>query len=173
MEQKLFIIKTIKTPVGNLITGGSDGIVYLCDWEVNPRLDAHIEEAVKIAGCTSAVQGNSETLILMERELMEYFRGERKEFSVKVFPGGSEFRRMILTATSGIPYGQTVTYKELAGRCCVPRSVRAVATALASNPVSIFIPCHRVIGSDGKLRGYAGSLEAKRFLLALESGYSS
>ncbi len=104
------------------------------------------------------------------RELEEYFGGERREFSVALAPAGTPFQVRVWQALRAIPYGETISYLVLAQRVGSPRASRAVGQANGHNPISIIVPCHRVIAADGSLGGYGGGLERKRFLLALESG---
>ncbi|MEI6576326.1 MAG: methylated-DNA--[protein]-cysteine S-methyltransferase [Bacteroidota bacterium] len=103
-------------------------------------------------------------------QLEEYFKGTRKNFDIPVNPAGSTFQQMVWEKLSEIPYGQTITYGELAEQCGGPAYSRAVGSANGNNPISIIIPCHRVIGFDGKLVGYAGGLWRKQWLLEHESG---
>jgi methylated-DNA-[protein]-cysteine S-methyltransferase len=103
------------------------------------------------------------------RQLGEYFAGQRREFELPLDPrGGTEFQRRVWRALADIPYGETVSYGELAERLGCPGAARAVGAANGRNPLSIVLPCHRVIGSNGTLVGFGGGLPAKRFLLALE-----
>lgn len=104
------------------------------------------------------------------RELAEYFAGERREFDVPVGPPGTPFQQSVWAELRRVPYGETATYAQIAARMGVPGAVRAVGSANGRNPVGVLVPCHRVIGSDGNLRGYAGGVERKRALLALERG---
>ena len=103
------------------------------------------------------------------RQLAEYFAGERTEFELELAPHGTEFQRRVWGLLLEIPYGETRTYGSLAGELGNPRSVRAVGLANGRNPISIVVPCHRVIGADGTLVGYGGGLERKRALLAHEA----
>jgi methylated-DNA-[protein]-cysteine S-methyltransferase len=103
-------------------------------------------------------------------QLRAYFDGELTEFDLPLSPAGTEFQRRVWAGLRAIPYGQTVTYGELARRLGRPAASRAVGLANGKNPISIVVPCHRVIGSDGSLTGYGGGLDRKRFLLALERG---
>ena len=105
-------------------------------------------------------------------ELRDYFAGRRRSFSVPFRVGGTDFQRRVLTEVSRIPYGSTVSYSRVAQSLGSPGAIRAVASAIASNKLLILIPCHRVVGKDGALRGYRGGLAAKRSLLALESAAS-
>ena len=102
------------------------------------------------------------------RELDEYFRGERRDFDIPLLLAGSDFQKRVWQQLPRIPYGQTASYGELAAAIGSPRSVRAVANANGANAISIILPCHRIIGSDGRLTGYGGGLRAKQFLLKLE-----
>ena len=114
-----------------------------------------------------------EVLLRTVRELDEYFRGERKEFDIPLLLAGSEFQKRVWQQLRHIPYGQTVSYGELAAAIDAPKSVRAVANANGANAISIILPCHRVIGSDGSLTGYGGGIDTKRYLLELESNKSN
>ena len=106
------------------------------------------------------------------RQLHAYFRGSLREFDVKVAPQGTAFQRAVWTELQRIPYGETVSYAQVANRLGNTKAVRAVGLANGSNPISIIIPCHRVIGSNGSLVGYGGGLATKQALLALERGQS-
>ena len=105
-----------------------------------------------------------------KRELAEYFGGERKHFETALTPEGTAFQRSVWKAISTVGFGETITYGELARRAGCPGSVRAAGAATGRNPHTIIVPCHRIVGSNGSLTGYAGGLERKRALLALESG---
>src|SRR5215467_5589606 len=104
------------------------------------------------------------------RQLRAYFRGELEEFEIRLAPQGTEFQQKVWSELAKIPYGETVSYGELARRIGNPKASRAVGLANGSNPIPIIIPCHRVIGSNGKLTGYGGGLPVKEKLLALEKG---
>ena len=104
-----------------------------------------------------------------KRELAEYFAGRRKRFDVALDPRGSVFQRSIWKAISKVGFGRTLTYGELAQRAGHPGSARAAGAATGRNPLSIIVPCHRIMGADGSLTGYAGGLSRKRALLELES----
>lgn len=104
------------------------------------------------------------------RQLAAYFAGESKDFALEFAVQGTEFRRRVWDALDTVPYGSTTTYGELAARIGAPRAaVRAVGGAIGANPLLVLRPCHRVIGADGSLTGYAGGLERKRLLLGLEA----
>ena len=114
-------------------------------------------------------RSNSPVVRQVIRELTEYFAGRRRHFGTPIDSSlGTEFQRAVWKTLRRIPAGRTSTYGELARRIGRPTAVRAVASAVGRNPVSLLVPCHRVIGSDGSLTGYAGGLRRKAFLLALE-----
>jgi methylated-DNA-[protein]-cysteine S-methyltransferase len=102
-------------------------------------------------------------------QITEYLAGERRAFDLELAPAGTPFQHEVWDALRAIPYGETVTYGELARRVGRPGASRAVGLANGRNPISIVVPCHRVVGADGTLTGYGGGLERKRALLALES----
>tara|TARA_B100001287_G_scaffold269991_1_gene268119 strand:- start:612 stop:935 length:324 start_codon:yes stop_codon:yes gene_type:complete len=102
-------------------------------------------------------------------QLEEYFRGKRKYFSVPLSTNLSTFQAAVLDEVLKIPYGEVISYQDLAIRVGKPGAARAVGSALGKNPIPIFIPCHRVIGSDGGLTGFVGGLDWKRYLINLES----
>lgn len=104
----------------------------------------------------------------LRQELTEYFVGTRKSFTVKLAPEGTEFQKAAWKALTQIPYGQTRTYGEQAAAIGNPKAVRAIGAANGRNPIGIVVPCHRVIGANGTLTGYAGGLDKKEFLLRLE-----
>lgn len=102
-------------------------------------------------------------------QLDEYFAGRRKTFDLALFPQGTAFQTQVWNALQTIPYGETISYKELAQRIGKPKTIRAVGAANGANPIPIIIPCHRVIGLDGSLTGFGGGLPLKKRLLELES----
>jgi methylated-DNA-[protein]-cysteine S-methyltransferase len=104
-----------------------------------------------------------------ERQLNEYFAGDREEFDLPLDPQGTPFQMRVWRALLQIPYGETISYGELARRIGRPKAQRAVGAANGSNPLPIIVPCHRVIGSNGSLTGYGGGLDIKRQLLEIES----
>jgi methylated-DNA-[protein]-cysteine S-methyltransferase len=104
------------------------------------------------------------------QQLREYFAGTRRAFQLTLAPAGTEFQRRVWDQLVNIPYGETISYGELARRIGDPRAARAVGLANGSNPIPIVIPCHRVIGSDGRLVGFGGGLDMKERLLAFERG---
>jgi methylated-DNA-[protein]-cysteine S-methyltransferase len=105
-----------------------------------------------------------------KRELAEYFAGTRKRFEVALDPSGTPFQKAVWRAISRVAYGETISYGELARRAGAAGRARAAGAATGRNPIGIIVPCHRIVGADGSLTGYAGGLARKRALLALEAG---
>lgn len=142
--------------------------LYLCDWSDNPfaeRNRRRIEKYLKATFKTETTSVLEET----KRQLDEYFAGKRKAFDIELRLVGTDFQHEVWNALLNIPYGATKSYKDIAQCIGKPKSVRAVAGAVGANAISILIPCHRVIGSNHSLTGYAGGLEAKRVLLGMET----
>ena len=115
--------------------------------------------------------GNTPFLKEVAHQLEEYFNGQRKQFQLPLAPQGTDFQQKVWRELQAIPYGETRSYKEIAHRIGNPKACRAVGQANNRNPISIIIPCHRVIGHSGELVGYGGGLEIKQFLLELERKY--
>lgn len=122
------------------------------------------DNAQKVEAIENIAPVLSETI----QQLKEYFSGERTQFTLPLAPGGSAFQQRVWDLLQEIPFGQTITYGELSEKLGDPKAVRAVGTANGKNPIPIIIPCHRVIGSNKKLTGYAGGIERKRWLLQHE-----
>jgi len=117
---------------------------------------------------TDFSDGTSDIIEKAATQFDEYFNGKRREFDIPLLFVGSDFQRKVWSELTQIPFGQTVSYKYIAEKLTMPQSVRAVANAIGANALSIFAPCHRVIGCNGSLTGYAGGVEAKQFLLDIE-----
>lgn len=152
--------KTIWSPVGELTlvadAKGLAAILWENDRPGRVRLGALTEDA------------GHPVLLETERQLGEYFAGMRTTFDVPLSFSGSDFQKSVWRALLTIPFGETRSYGEIARQVGKPSASRAVGAANGRNPVSIIAPCHRVVGATGKLTGFAGGLEAKAFLLALE-----
>jgi methylated-DNA-[protein]-cysteine S-methyltransferase len=117
--------------------------------------------------------GNHKTIRETARQLTEYFAGARKQFSIPLAAQGTPFQTSVWKAISSVEYGDSITYSELARRAGHPGAMRAAGTATGRNPITIIVPCHRIVGSDGSLTGYAGGLDRKRALRELEGGARS
>ena len=116
--------------------------------------------------------GRHAVLTQAKRELQEYFAGKRKRFNVALAPDGTPFQRAVWKTIARVGFGETITYGELAQRAGHPGSARAAGAATGRNPIGIIVPCHRIMGANGSLTGYAGGLKKKRALLTLESATS-
>jgi methylated-DNA-[protein]-cysteine S-methyltransferase len=108
-------------------------------------------------------------LLSCKNQLSEYFEGNRTQFDVKLNPKGTDFQKRVWVQLQEIPFNKTISYQEMANRLGDPKVIRAAASANGKNPIAIIIPCHRVIGSDGSLTGYASGLHRKKWLLAHEN----
>jgi methylated-DNA-[protein]-cysteine S-methyltransferase len=148
-----------KTPVGPLRFVGSE-IGLSTVWFLRGRKDEkpHTEWKEDIAFFSEVI-----------RQLREYFAGARRDFEIPLLMEGTDFQKRVWKNLQKIPYGETISYGELANRIGDPKAVRAVGAANGQNPIPIIVPCHRVIGSNGSLTGFGGGLENKRKLLDLES----
>lgn len=140
----------------------------MCDWQVEKHRD-HVDRRLGRVLQAGFVEGMSEVIAKAVRQLDEYFARKRQTFDVPLFFVGTEFQKSVWNELLNIPFGTTVSYGEMAERIGMPKAVRAVANANGANSLSIFAPCHRVIGSDRSLTGYGGGLPAKKFLLELET----
>lgn len=147
----------ISTPLGLLeIKDDGDGLVSVLfldseDIAVSDHVSGELKEAVE--------------------QLLEYFEGKRSRFNLKLSPEGTAFQKRVWRQLEDIPFGKTLTYQQMANNLGNPKVIRAAASANGKNPISIIIPCHRVIGSDGSLTGYAGGLPRKKWLLEHESPF--
>jgi methylated-DNA-[protein]-cysteine S-methyltransferase len=157
---KNWFVKEIDSPVGTLKLVASDAGLAAILW---PN-----EHPGRVPLGALLEDDAHPVLLETERQLREYFEGTRKVFDLKLDFNGTEFQRKVWSALLTIPYGETRSYAEIARQIGSPQAVRAVGAANGRNPISIVAPCHRVIGSTGKLTGFAGGLETKAFLLALE-----
>lgn len=171
------------------INGAASTVAHETAWNTNRAIDTGSYEAAcstnksaatdsqDVVWCTNkaAKTGSHEamwreTALLKEagRQLQEYFSGQRKKFSLPLAPAGTVFQHSVWNALKDIPYGETRSYGQIARTLGKAKAARAVGRANNKNPISIIIPCHRVIGADGKLVGYGGGLDKKAYLLALE-----
>jgi len=157
---KNYFYKIMPTVLGKLKLIASDKGLAAILWEndkpARVRLGLLTEDA------------NHPILLRAEKELSEYLAGKRKKFSVKFDPAGTPFQSKVWEALEKIPFGETCSYSAIAKQIGNVKAVRAVGAAIGRNPISVMVPCHRVIGASGALTGFAGGLETKKFLLALE-----
>ena len=144
------------TSVGKLIIGEENGAITRVTWTQLPK---------------DYLQEETELILECRNQLEEYFAGKRMTFDLPLAPKGTEFQQKVWSALQDIPYGEVCTYKDIAVAIDNPKGCQAVGGANGKNPIAIIIPCHRVIGKNGKLVGYAGGMENKKFLLELEKSH--
>ncbi len=166
------IVKTkrYESPCGTLLLGSFNDKLCLCDWQVEKHRD-HVDKRLKRVLQADFEDSSSAVIEKAIVLLDEFFAGKRKKFDLPLLFVGTNFQKKVWNELLKIPYGKTVSYGEMASRMGMPRAVRAVANANGANAISIFVPCHRVIGSDGSLTGYGGGLAAKKKLLDLETAF--
>lgn len=166
-------IQSFTSPCGELLLGAYREQLCLCDW-AEQKHSLHNLRALQAHYSASVEQRSSDLLTLAIDQLNAYFAGERTAFDIPLTYGiGTDFQQLVWSELLKIPYGTTVCYADLAQRIGRPDAVRAVANAVGANALSIFVPCHRVIGKNGTLTGYAGGLPAKQYLLQLEQNILS
>jgi len=165
---------TIATPLGPMSAAFAGPVLVglaFGDAPVGAQERAHAgaHEGAQRGAPASAPAETAPALAALRGALEAYFAGRAVDFDIPLAPAGTPFQQAVWQALRGIPYGATASYAEIARRNGRPRAVRAVGLANARNPIAIIVPCHRVIGADGTLTGYAGGLERKQALLELES----
>lgn len=147
------------SPVGPLLVAADDAALVAIEFPSSRH---------PVARGGDWVEGDNAVLARTRRQLGEYFAGKRTTFDLPLGPRGTEFQRGVWRTLASIPYGETVSYAQLASRIGKPSAMRAVGAANGRNPLPIVLPCHRVIGADGSLTGFGGGLPTKQFLLELE-----
>jgi methylated-DNA-[protein]-cysteine S-methyltransferase len=148
------------SPVGELLAVGDGHTLH----------GLYMQEGRTAIAVRGAWEAADEPFAQVREQLTDYFASKRTVFEVPLTMTGNAFQRRVWRALQEIPYGETISYGELARRIGVPSAFRAVGVANGQNPISVIVPCHRVIGADGSLTGYGGGLERKRLLLELEAG---
>ena len=158
--RKTYVSKTVPSPVGKLkLIASDDGLAAIL-WENDPPGRVRLNVVGEAA--------DHPVLRETERQLGDYFAGRRRAFDLELDFAGTAFQKKVWAALLTIPFGETRTYAEVARQIGAPKAVRAVGAANGRNPISIIAPCHRVLGSNGDLTGFAGGLKTKAHLLALE-----
>jgi len=160
-------LREIDTPIGPMTLGATDDALVLADFSERRMMPVQLATTRRRIGPTSA--GWSPLLDRAERQLREFLAGERHAFDLPIHLPGSPFQERAWGELQRIPYGETISYGELARRAGVPAGSRAVGRANGSNRIAVIVPCHRVIAAGGSLGGYGGGLPAKRLLLDLEA----
>lgn len=171
MKGKNRIITTkYESPCGTLILGSFGDKLCLCDWQTEKHR-IHVLNRLRRILDAEFIEGTSAVTDKAIAQLEEYFAGKRLEFDIPLLFAGTDFQKKVWNKLLTIPFGKTISYGEMAQQLGMHKAVRAVANANASNSISIFAPCHRVIGRDHTLTGYAGGLAAKAYLLNLEKAH--
>lgn len=168
MKETIYI-QPYQSPCGELLLGSFGDKLCLCNWAVEKH-PGRIDRRLQVLLDAEYVHELSDVTREAARQLDAYFQRERQSFDIPLLFAGTTFQKRVWQQLLEIPYGATISYGELAHRLGIPKSVRAVANANGANAISLFAPCHRVIGRNGSLTGYGGGMDAKRFLLELERG---
>ena len=165
-------IQTYKSQIGEILLGSYKDKLCLADMKyrkMRTTIDSRIQKGLKAEYIEESSEVIEDTILQMK----EYFSGKRKDFDIPLLMVGTDFQKSVWEGLMQIPYGTTASYLELSKRIGNEKAVRAVASANGANCISIMIPCHRIIGSNGDLVGYAGGLPVKKKLLELESNLFS
>ncbi|WP_052496284.1 methylated-DNA--[protein]-cysteine S-methyltransferase [Pedobacter lusitanus] len=167
------IISTIEisTPLGPMLAGASTKGICILEFINRVKLEKEIADLQLLLNAV-LVPGKSPFLTQLETELAEYFDGTRKTFSVPLHTPGNDFSQTVWKSLQKIPYGETCSYKQQADMMNNPKAIRAIASTNGRNRLAIIIPCHRVIGSNGTMTGYAAGIEKKKWLLKFERSHS-
>ena len=168
MQNRHINIEYFKTAYGELILGSYRGQLCLCDWryrKMRTAIDKRITERLDASYLLQEDPVIAQTISQLE----QYFSGHRQKFDLPLLLPGTEFQQRVWQQLIQVPYGVTSSYLELSEGLGNAKALRAVATGNGANAISIIVPCHRIIGSDGKLVGYAGGLDVKKKLLQLEA----
>jgi methylated-DNA-[protein]-cysteine S-methyltransferase len=160
-----YVYRTMDSPLGKLTLVGSDAGLAAVLWED--------DESSRLARGATSEDTRHALLRQAQQQLEEYFAGQRRTFTVKLDPSGTQFQNKVWSALRTIPFGETRSYGQIADQIGSRKAVRAVGAANGRNPIPIIVPCHRVIGADGTLTGFAGGLAIKARLLALEGAAPS
>lgn len=161
-------IHTYSSPCGELVLGSYDNKLCLCDWKYR-QMRQSIDTRIKSRLDAEYKEGTSEVIRNTIEQLDEYFERKRTSFDIPLLFLGTDFQQEVWKMLLTIKYGEKISYAELSKRMNNEGAIRAIASANGANAISIIVPCHRIIGTDGKLVGYAGGLLAKKKLLLLES----
>ena len=161
-------IQYYKSPIGEILLGSYANKLCIADWryrKMRTTIDNRIQKGLK----AEYVEESSAVVTQTINQMKEYFNLERKEFSIPLLLVGTDFQKSVWQGLIDTPFGTTASYLELSKRIGNEKAVRAVASANGANSISILVPCHRIIGSNGDLVGYAGGLDVKKKLLEIES----
>jgi len=172
MKKNQIKIAYYKSPIGEMLLGSYENKLCIADWryrKMRTTIDNRIQKGLK----AEYVEEPSEVVTQTIKEMEEYFNLERKEFTIPLLLVGTDFQKSVWQGLIETPFGTTSSYLELSKRIGNEKAVRAVASANGANSISILVPCHRIIGSNGDLVGYAGGLDVKKKLLEIEKNLFS
>ncbi len=167
----MIITKHIHTPLGKMIAGATDDGICLFDFEFRKMMPA-IRKRISSFLQDDFEAGEHPHFDMLQLQVSEYFRGERQSFDLPLLMTGTPFQQKVWEALQAIPYGNTRSYMQQTKLLGDEKAIRAVARANGENCLAIIVPCHRVVGSDGSLTGYAGGLKAKKWLLEHEAKHA-
>lgn len=170
-DQATIMISQLVTPLGIMVAGATEDGLCLLEYNDRHELNAELEDLKRLLHA-QVLDGKNSHIQQAEEELEEYFAGKRKHFDVSLVTPGTEFQIVVWNSLKDIPYGETISYQQQSEMMQTPLAIRAMAHANGCNRISIIIPCHRVIGKSGKLTGYGGGIDRKRWLLIHENQYS-
>lgn len=170
--ENLILINRLTTPLGPMFVCATENGVCLLEFVDRRMLETEFKDLQKLLKA-NIISGENEHIKQVKKEIKEYFEGTRKKFDVKLETPGTDFQNSVWNCLQQIEYGTTTTYQKQAEKINNPKAIRAVASANGYNRISIIIPCHRVIGKDGKMTGYGGGIERKKWLIEHERNNAS
>lgn len=164
LDQPLILINRLTTPIGPMVVCSTDRGICLLEFVDRKMLETEFRDLQRLLNAR-IILGENEHISQLKIELTQYFDGDRVAFDVALDTPGSDFQNLVWNTLRKVPFGKTTTYQQLAMKINKPTGIRAVGAANGQNRIAIVLPCHRIIGKDGQLRGYGGGLERKRWLL--------
>lgn len=170
--KNIILINRLTTPLGPMFVCATDKGICLLEFVDRRMLETEFKDLQRLLNA-NIISGENEHIIQVQKEIEEYFEGKRKTFGLKLETPGTDFQNSVWNCLKKIEYGKTTTYQQQAAKINNPKAVRAVASANGFNRVSIIVPCHRVIGKNGKMTGYGGGIERKRWLIEHERNNAS
>ena len=171
-EKNIILISRLTTPLGPMFVCATENGICLLEFVDRRMLETEFKDLQRLLKA-NIVSGENEHIKQVKKEIEEYFAGKRKTFGVKLETPGTEFQNSVWNCLQKIEYGETTSYQKQAEKINNPKAVRAVASANGYNRISIIVPCHRVIGKDGKMTGYGGGIERKKWLIEHERNNTS
>jgi len=171
-DKNIILINRLTTPLGPMFVCATDNGICLLEFVDRRMLETEFKDLQKLLKA-NIISGENEHIKQAKKEIKEYFEGSRKKFEVKLETPGTDFQNSVWNCLQQIEYGTTTTYQKQAEKINNPKAIRAVASANGYNRISIVVPCHRVIGKDGKMTGYGGGIERKKWLIEHERNNAS